>query len=126
MQNGFYDILAVNALVAALSPDYARGVNLLRASFLDPSGRELRRDWGKMTQESVASLGTPVGPDVDNPPLTELVGELAVRIAVGAIDPVIPSSRLCPPPQPSSSASSWPTGRAQGLSIERCNPGGVS
>lgn len=79
VQNRFFDILAVNDLAAALSPNYARGVNLLRAAFLDPAERELRRDWEKMTREGVATLRAQAGPDVDNPHLTELVGELCVR-----------------------------------------------
>ncbi|WP_329136427.1 helix-turn-helix transcriptional regulator [Streptomyces sp. NBC_01476] len=79
VQNKFSDVLAVNALAAALSPNYAPGVNLLRAAFLDPADRELRRDWEEATQEGVASLRAHVGPDVDDPRLVELVGELSVR-----------------------------------------------
>ncbi|MEV7677827.1 helix-turn-helix transcriptional regulator [Streptomyces sp. NPDC088341] len=79
VQNRFLDILAVNAPAAALSPNYAPGVNLLRAVFLDPAERALRRDWEEVTAEGVASLRTLVGPDVDDPRLVELVGELSVR-----------------------------------------------
>ncbi|MFF3754629.1 helix-turn-helix domain-containing protein [Streptomyces sp. NPDC002018] len=79
VQNRFLDVLAVNALAASLSPNYAPGINLLRAVFLDPAERELRRDWEEVTAEGVASLRTLVGPDVDNPRLVELVGELSVR-----------------------------------------------
>jgi transcriptional regulator with XRE-family HTH domain len=79
VQNKFSDVLAVNSLAAALSPNYAPGVNLLRAVFLDPSERELRRDWEQATEEGVASLRAHVGPDVEDPRLVELVGELSVR-----------------------------------------------
>jgi transcriptional regulator with XRE-family HTH domain len=79
VQNKFSDLLAVNALAAALSPNYAPGVNLLRAAFLDASERALRRDWEEATEEGVASLRAHVGPDVDDPRLVELVGELSVR-----------------------------------------------
>jgi transcriptional regulator with XRE-family HTH domain len=79
LQNKFSDILAVNALAAALSPNYAPGVNALRAVFLDPREKELRRDWEELTEEGVATVRAQVGPDVDDPRLVELVGELSLR-----------------------------------------------
>ncbi|MET9382783.1 helix-turn-helix transcriptional regulator [Streptomyces sp. NPDC002928] len=79
VQNKFTDALAANALATALSPNYAPGVNLLRAVFLDPAERELRRDWEELTGGGVAALRAEVGPDVDDPRLRELVGELSVR-----------------------------------------------
>ncbi|MER6983832.1 transcriptional regulator, partial [Streptomyces carpinensis] len=79
VQSKLTDVLAVNRLCAALSPNYAVGVNLLRAVFLDPAERELRRDWEEATEEAVATLRARVGPDVDDPALRELVGELSVR-----------------------------------------------
>ncbi|GAA5025519.1 helix-turn-helix domain-containing protein [Actinopolymorpha pittospori] len=79
VQNKFTDVLAVNALATALSPNYAVGVNLLRAVFLDPSEQALRRDWDELTEEGVATLRAHVGPDVDDPRLVDLVGELSVR-----------------------------------------------
>ncbi|MGW1530522.1 helix-turn-helix domain-containing protein [Streptomyces sp. NPDC002159] len=79
VQNTFFDILATNALAVALSPNYAVGSNLLWAAFLDPSEREQRRDWEKMTREGVAALRALAGPNVENPRLTQLVGELSVR-----------------------------------------------
>lgn len=79
VQNKFSDVLAVNALAAALSPSYAPGVNLLRSAFLEEADKELRRDWDEATEEGVASLRSYVGPDVDDPRLVELVGELSVR-----------------------------------------------
>lgn len=79
VQNRVTDLLAVNALAAALSPNHARGVNLLRAAFLDPAEQELRRDWEEATEEGVAILRAQAGPDVDDPRLLDLVGELSVR-----------------------------------------------
>ncbi|WP_203919300.1 helix-turn-helix domain-containing protein [Rugosimonospora africana] len=79
VQNKVSDLLAVNTLATALSPNYVPGVNLLRAAFLDPAERELRRDWEEATEEGVATLRTQVGPDIDDPRLVELVGELSVR-----------------------------------------------
>ena len=78
VQNKFTDVLAVNALATALSPNYAVGANLLRAVFLDPSEQALRRDWDELTEEGVATLRAHVGPDVDDPRLVDLVGELSV------------------------------------------------
>lgn len=79
VQNRFTDCLAANALCRALSPNYTPGVNLLRAVFLDPAEHELRRDWKELTAEGVATLRGHIGPDVDDPRLVELVGELSVR-----------------------------------------------
>lgn len=79
VQNRFFDVLAVNDLAAALSPSYTPGVNLLSAAFLDPAERERRIDWESMTRKGVATLRALAGPDVDDPRLTELVGELSLR-----------------------------------------------
>lgn len=79
VQNTLFDILAVNALAAALSPNYAVSCNLLWAVFLDPSERERRRDWEKMTREGVTTLRALAGPNVENPRRAQLVGELSVR-----------------------------------------------
>ncbi|MFF8926059.1 helix-turn-helix domain-containing protein [Streptomyces longwoodensis] len=77
VQNRYADALAVNRLATALSPNYAPGVNLLRAVFLDPAERALRRDWEELTEEGVAVLRGAVGPDLDGPRLGELVAELS-------------------------------------------------
>lgn len=79
VQNRYVDILAVNALGRALTPNHAPGVNLIRALFLDPAERELRRDWEELIAGAVASLRAGAGADVDDPRLVELVGELSVR-----------------------------------------------
>ncbi|GAB2671890.1 helix-turn-helix domain-containing protein [Kribbella swartbergensis] len=79
VQNRYTDVLAVNALAEALSPNYRVGANLLRAVFLDPAERELRRDWEDLTEDGVAAFRAEVGSEVDDPRLMELVGELSVR-----------------------------------------------
>jgi transcriptional regulator with XRE-family HTH domain len=79
VQNRYTDCLAANTLARALSPNYRPGVNLLRAVFLDPAERELRRDWADLTEEGVATLRAHAGPDADDPRLRDLVGDLSVR-----------------------------------------------
>ncbi|MFI5613093.1 helix-turn-helix transcriptional regulator [Amycolatopsis sp. NPDC051903] len=79
VQDKLTNVLAANAPATALSPSYRPGVNLLRAVFLDPAERALRRDWTEATEEGVATLRARVGPDVGDPRLVELVGELSVR-----------------------------------------------
>jgi transcriptional regulator with XRE-family HTH domain len=73
----FMDVLAVNRLAAAVSPNYRVGVNMLRAVFLDPAERELRRDWETLTEEGVATLRATTGADPADPRLVELVDELS-------------------------------------------------
>ncbi|ALO91758.1 MULTISPECIES: helix-turn-helix domain-containing protein [Streptomyces] len=79
LQNRYTDCLAANALATALTPNYAPGVNLLRAVFLDPAERALRRDWTDLTAEGVAALRSEAGTDPDDPRLRDLVGELSLR-----------------------------------------------
>jgi len=77
VMNKFLDVLAVNTLAAALSPNYRVGGNMLRAVFLDPAERALRRDWEQLTAEAVALLRANVGTDLSDPRLVELVDELS-------------------------------------------------
>ncbi|GAA4582335.1 helix-turn-helix transcriptional regulator [Planotetraspora phitsanulokensis] len=79
VQSRFLDVLAANPLACALSPVYRPGVNVLRALFLDPGVRAYYRDWEKITSGTVGALRELAGPDVDDPRLTDLVGELSVR-----------------------------------------------
>ncbi|WP_413759677.1 helix-turn-helix domain-containing protein [Streptomyces sp. MMBL 11-3] len=79
VEDRFTDVLASNALARALSPNHAPGSNILRAVLLDEAERELRRDWKELTEAGIAALRANVGPDVDDPRLVELVGELSVR-----------------------------------------------
>ena len=73
------DVLAANRLASALSPSFSPGVNLVRAAFLGSELRTLFRDWENVARSIVAGLRALVGPDVDDPRLTRLVGELSVR-----------------------------------------------
>ncbi len=75
----YMDVLAANPLATALVPYYRVGVNLVRASFLDPQIDETHGDRDRVTKTAVASLRALTGPDVDDPQLEELVGELSVR-----------------------------------------------
>ncbi|WEO99317.1 helix-turn-helix transcriptional regulator [Streptomyces sp. FXJ1.172] len=79
VQNRYADCLAANALATALTPNYRPGVNVLRAVFLDPAERELRRDWADLTEEGVAVLRSEAGTAADDPRLRDLVGELSLR-----------------------------------------------
>jgi transcriptional regulator with XRE-family HTH domain len=72
------DVLAANSLARALSPAFTPGVNLLRAIFLDPRIRQ-KPDWDRITEDTAAGLRALVGPDVEDPELAELVGELSVK-----------------------------------------------
>ena len=79
VEGRYTDVLAVNSLATALAPYYAVGTNLVRATFLDPRVREMYDDWDEITESAVAGLRALVGPEVDDPHLNELVGELSVR-----------------------------------------------
>jgi transcriptional regulator with XRE-family HTH domain len=75
----YMDVLAANPMATALAPYYAKGENLVRATFLDPRVRDMHGDWDHITASTVGELRTLVGPDVDDARLIELVGELSVR-----------------------------------------------
>jgi transcriptional regulator with XRE-family HTH domain len=79
VQGRLMDVLAANPLATALSPIYAPGVNVVRAVFLDPGVRERFGDWERRTENTVAALRALVGPDLDDPALTALVGELSLK-----------------------------------------------
>jgi hypothetical protein len=72
-------VLAANPLATAVAPYHAPGHNLVRAAFLDPRVRDMYGNWDYVTESTVALLRAHVGPDVDDPRLNELVGELSVR-----------------------------------------------
>ena len=73
------EILAANPLARALSPLLEPGTNLMRSVFLDPAARDLYTRWDGMLIATVARLRTLIGPDIDDPALAQLVGELSVR-----------------------------------------------
>jgi transcriptional regulator with XRE-family HTH domain len=73
------DVLAANPIATALNPCCRPGANMVRATFLDPSVRELYADYDKNAADTVASLRASVGPDLDDPALIDLVGELSLK-----------------------------------------------
>jgi transcriptional regulator with XRE-family HTH domain len=79
VQGRYTDVLAVNAMAAALAPFYAVGTNLLRAAFLDPRVQEMYPHWEGICGSLVAAIRATLGPDTDDPRMNELVGELSVR-----------------------------------------------
>ncbi|WP_369130738.1 helix-turn-helix domain-containing protein [Modestobacter roseus] len=78
VQGRHLDVLAANPLAVALSPLFQPGTNLLRSFLLAP-GAELGPAREATAAQLVAILRNAAGPDVDDPHLTELVGELSVR-----------------------------------------------
>jgi transcriptional regulator with XRE-family HTH domain len=75
----YMDVLAANPLATALTPYCSKGENLVRAAFLDPRVRDMYEDWERVTESTVSGLRALVGPEIDDPRLNELVGELSVR-----------------------------------------------
>jgi hypothetical protein len=74
------DVLAANALATALSPLFTPGVNLLRATFLEPAARTHYGDeWESLVHTTIAGVRALIGSEVDDPLLDELVGELSIR-----------------------------------------------
>ncbi|MFE1961536.1 helix-turn-helix domain-containing protein [Streptomyces sp. NPDC059479] len=81
VQGRFLDVLAANPLMTALSPMYTPGRNILRAAFLDSVVDELFCDPEVRLENVVSALRASVGSDVDDPQLTELIGELSLKSA---------------------------------------------
>ena len=75
----YMDILAANRLATALSPFLVPGRNAILDAFTEPEMREQHRDWDDMTARIVPYLRSVAGPDVDDPRLAELVGQLSLR-----------------------------------------------
>jgi transcriptional regulator with XRE-family HTH domain len=73
------DVLAMNPLGAALHNGLEHTNNLLRMIFFDPAAREFFRDWEQVASARVAHLRAAAGADLDNPELTDLVGELSLK-----------------------------------------------
>jgi transcriptional regulator with XRE-family HTH domain len=81
VQGRYLDVLAANPLMTALSPMYTPGANILRAAFLDSAVHDLFEDPQARLDNAVSALRALVGADVDDPDLTELVGELSLKSA---------------------------------------------
>jgi transcriptional regulator with XRE-family HTH domain len=73
------DVLAANALAQALHPACAAHDNMVRSVFLDPAARRCYPDFETAARDTVAALRASVGPDLDDPRLVELVGELSLK-----------------------------------------------
>ncbi|MET7327664.1 helix-turn-helix transcriptional regulator [Nonomuraea sp. NPDC005650] len=73
------NVLAVNSLADALYDGLAHRDNLLRMFFLDPAARDFYAEWERSSRTKVAYLRHIAGSYLDDPGLTELVGELSVR-----------------------------------------------
>jgi transcriptional regulator with XRE-family HTH domain len=73
------DVLASNPLATALHGGWESSTNMVRLVFLDPEGRERYPDWEEVASNTVAVLRGMVGPDLDDPRLTELIGELSLK-----------------------------------------------
>jgi transcriptional regulator with XRE-family HTH domain len=73
------DVLANNRLAGALNHCSVKGQNMVRSVFLEPDTRRIYADWPRVAAESVASLRASAGTDLDDPRLTDLVGELSLK-----------------------------------------------
>jgi transcriptional regulator with XRE-family HTH domain len=79
VQSPLQDVLAANRLAVLLSPVFRPGGNILRSVLLDPEVQEFLPGWTQRVGSLIAALRAMVGPDVDDPRLTDLVGELSVK-----------------------------------------------
>lgn len=74
------DVLAANELSRALNPHCAPPNNIVRSFFLEEDRmRDLYPDFDQIANDTVASLRASVGSDLDDPALTDLVGELSLK-----------------------------------------------
>ena len=71
------DILANNAIAAALHSGFQRFDNLARMVFADPAGREFYRDWDRAAQSCVAEMRAAYGHAPESPRIAQVVGELS-------------------------------------------------
>jgi transcriptional regulator with XRE-family HTH domain len=75
----YLDVLANNLIAGTLNPCSVKGQNQVRVVFLDPSARTTYPDWETVARDTVASLRATAGADLDDPRLTDLVGELSLK-----------------------------------------------
>ncbi|MFJ3308377.1 helix-turn-helix transcriptional regulator [Streptomyces sp. NPDC086549] len=73
------DVLAHNALAAALHSGFRRFDNLARMVFLDPAGRSFYQDWEKAANSCVAEIRAAYGYDPESPRITEVVDTLCSK-----------------------------------------------
>ncbi|MFD3450722.1 helix-turn-helix transcriptional regulator [Streptomyces sp. NPDC058691] len=75
----YMNVISANPLAEALSPCHRVGTNVLRTTFLNPEVRELYEDWERTAHSLVASVRALASPDLDDPQLAELVGDLSIK-----------------------------------------------
>lgn len=73
------DVLACNALAAALYEGFERADNLARMVFADPAGREFYPDWERAAHSCVAELRAAYGHDPRSERIGEVVADLSAR-----------------------------------------------
>ena len=73
------DVLAANDLAVALNAEFTPGRNLLREVFLDPAAREIYPDWEDVALGALAGVRASAGAELDDPHLTDLIGELSLK-----------------------------------------------
>ena len=73
------NVRAANALATAVVPLFVPGSNFVRDVFLNPLALELYDDVEARQASVTATLRGFTGPDVEDPELAELVGELSVK-----------------------------------------------
>lgn len=78
VESRMFDVLAANRLATALSPRIRPGENRLRSILLDEAEQDLHPGWETYIGGMVAAFRTSLGPDVDDPRLAQLVGELSL------------------------------------------------
>ncbi len=78
VENRMFEVLAVNRLATALSPNITPGSNRLRDAFLDPAERAMIPDWERATEGMVAAFRTSLGTDTLDPRIAQLIGELSL------------------------------------------------
>jgi transcriptional regulator with XRE-family HTH domain len=75
----YLDVLANNRLAATVNHCSVKGQNQVRVMFLESDTRNIYADWPTVAAQTVASLRASAGTDLDDPRLTELVGELSLK-----------------------------------------------
>ncbi|MGW1733794.1 helix-turn-helix transcriptional regulator [Streptomyces sp. NBC_01724] len=73
------DVLAHNALAAALHSGFQRFDNLGRMVFVDPAGRDFYQDWERAAQSCVAEIRAAYGHDPKSPRIAEVVETLSAK-----------------------------------------------
>ena len=75
----YLDVLANNRLAETVNHCSVVGQNQVRTVFLDPGARRVYAEWPTVAAETVATLRATAGGDLDDPRLTDLVGELSLK-----------------------------------------------